>query len=200
MGSGQRTRIINDFLGSLQIFSSAMGELMERQLRTELEEELTVSQFKLLKMVANTAAEKISEVANFLGISNPAASKSVDRLVRRGLLNRREDPKDRRSIQLSLTERGTKLLERCEIVQNETLEKLFKDFASEEFIKTASILDRLSIDLADSSGGTGEICFRCGIFFRDRCLVKEQNEEACYYHLHKRPGRSPRREEEQGIT
>ena len=97
MATAQRVSIINDFLASMNIFSSAIHELMAEQLRDELGGELTIPQLKLLKLIAKTNTESLGEVAAFLGVSNAAASKSVDRLVRRDLVLRKESADDRRA-------------------------------------------------------------------------------------------------------
>ena len=54
----------------------------------------------------------IGEVADALQISHHGASLLVDRSVKRGLLDRREDRKDRRRALVSLTERGQQVLDR----------------------------------------------------------------------------------------
>jgi DNA-binding MarR family transcriptional regulator len=52
----------------------------------------------------------VSEVGLDLGITNPAASQMLERLVQGGLVERREDPDDRRARQIVLTERGHQVL------------------------------------------------------------------------------------------
>jgi DNA-binding MarR family transcriptional regulator len=187
MTTAERTSIINDFLASMHIFSSAIDELMAAQLEDELGGELTIPQLKLLKLVARTETESISEIAAFLGVSNAAASKAVDRLARRDLIERIESADDRRATQLSLTVKGTFLLKRYEDVQNRVLEGLFRQFMPEDFIETAELLDQLSADLVDRESGPRELCFRCGIYFRDKCALRNVNERTCYYNLKRRP-------------
>jgi DNA-binding MarR family transcriptional regulator len=102
MRDGPTSELINDFLGSTQIFASALNDIVEEKLLREVAPgQVTFSQFRLLKMVALTDAQTLGDVAAFLGVSNPAASKAVDKLVRGGLLVRTEGEKDRRAIELS---------------------------------------------------------------------------------------------------
>ncbi|MGI8827876.1 MAG: MarR family winged helix-turn-helix transcriptional regulator [Chloroflexota bacterium] len=54
----------------------------------------------------------IGDVAEALQISHHGASLLVDRVVRRGLLARVEDPDDRRRALLSLTDEGQRVLDR----------------------------------------------------------------------------------------
>jgi len=186
MTTAQRTSIINDFLASMHIFSSAIGELMTVQLKDELGGELTIPQLKLLKLVARTETESLSEIAAFLGVSNAAASKAVDRLARRDLVERIESADDRRATRLALTVKGTFLLKRYEDAQNRVLEGLFRQFMPEDFIETAELLDQLSADLVDQESGLHELCFRCGIYFRERCLLRDVHQRTCYASLRKR--------------
>ncbi len=46
-----------------------------------------------------------------MGVSNAAASQTVDRLVQMDLIERTEDPDDRRSKRLTLTQKGKTLVE-----------------------------------------------------------------------------------------
>lgn len=53
----------------------------------------------------------VGDVGSHLGITNAAASQLVDKLVQQGLLERTEDPDDRRSKRLALTPGGKALVE-----------------------------------------------------------------------------------------
>lgn len=180
----ERADILNDFLASTQIFSTAMRELMDEQIRSVLGRQFTLSQLKLLKMVARTNAGTISEIASFLSVSNAAASKAIDRLVRKGLVRRQEREEDRRAIKLSLTPEGAKILERFEDILYETLDGLFQRFTQEDLTAVGNLLDRLSADLVDAGARTSDLCFRCGIYFREKCLLRNLSKRKCYYHLH----------------
>lgn len=188
----ERTDVLNDFLASTQIFSSAITELMDEQIRSVLGKQYTLSQLKLLKMVARTNAGTVTEIAAFLSVSNAAASKAVDRLVRRGLIRRQEKEEDRRAITLSLTDEGNKTLDRFEEILYSTLDGLFERFTPDELAVAGSLLDKLSADLVDAGTRPGELCFRCGIYFREKCLLRNASKRTCYYHLQtdKRRGKS----------
>jgi DNA-binding MarR family transcriptional regulator len=181
----KRAEIINDFLASTLIFSTAMTDLIDEQARRVIGKSFTMPQLKLLKLVARTEAGTISDVATFLGVSNAAASKAVDRLVRRGLIERKESADDRRAIHLSLSDDGKRILERYEEIQLKTLDGLFRQFMPQDFIDAGELLDRLSLDLVGASSRPDELCFRCGIYFRDKCLLRDATKRTCYHHLHK---------------
>jgi DNA-binding MarR family transcriptional regulator len=182
MATTLRVQLIQDVLGSAHIFSSAVNDLMQDRLHAAIGEQLTFSQLKLAKLIARAEAYNISQVATFLNVSNAAASKAVDRLVRRGLLRRSEAEADRRAVELALTDEGQRLLDEYEKVTRETLEEVFSGISADGLRRTADLLDQLSISLVDRDDGEEEACFRCGIYFRDKCLLRAKRHQTCHFH------------------
>lgn len=74
--------------------------------------ELTMAQLKVLMRVPAEGRQHLGDVAEALGIGLPTASHLVDRLVRQGLLQRREDPEDRRYVLVARTAAGEDLVDR----------------------------------------------------------------------------------------
>lgn len=72
---------------------------------------LSPSQLGTLMRLRHCRSIGVSEIGGHIGITTPAASQLVDRLVVQGLLERTEDPIDRRYKQVSLSEKGKHLLE-----------------------------------------------------------------------------------------
>lgn len=66
--------------------------------------ELPVSQLRALYVIAYEEGLKMHDVSQKLEIKLPAMSQVVDRLVKRGMVERRPDPDDRRAVRLHLTE------------------------------------------------------------------------------------------------
>ena len=71
---------------------------------------LSFSQIIVLMRLFHRATCGVSEIGEEMGVSNPAASQAVERLVQMGLIERTEDPADRRSKRLALTEKGRALV------------------------------------------------------------------------------------------
>jgi DNA-binding MarR family transcriptional regulator len=72
---------------------------------------LSFSQVNVLMRLFHGVKCGVSRIGEEMGISNAAASQAVDRLVQMGLIERTEDPSDRRSKQLTLTQDGKALIE-----------------------------------------------------------------------------------------
>jgi len=171
-----------EFLGSTHVFASAVESILEKHLLEEISgKRLTLPQFNLLRLVAATDAHTISEVALFLGVTKAAASKAVDKLVRRKLLHRREGHPDRREIRLSLTQFSRRLLAAYEERKERKLTSIFRGFGKDELRRTANLLDRLSVELVDHHHHSEEVCLQCGIYFRDRCLIRQLVDRDCFY-------------------
>jgi len=66
-----RTQYVRDFLGSAQIFTTAVNDLMEEQLRQVTAAKVTFSQLKLMKMVSLADGYTVGSVAGFLGSATP---------------------------------------------------------------------------------------------------------------------------------
>lgn len=73
---------------------------------------VTLPQLRVLVMVASRGGLNLGAVAAGLGVHPSNATRAVERLVVAGLLDRRDDPADRRNLLLELTERGRALVER----------------------------------------------------------------------------------------
>jgi DNA-binding MarR family transcriptional regulator len=71
---------------------------------------VTLPQLRVLVMVEDGAPLNLSAVAEGLGVNPSNASRTCDRLVKGGLLDRREDPADRRHVVLTLTAGGRRVL------------------------------------------------------------------------------------------
>jgi len=177
---------LQDFLGSTQIFTSVVNDLMEEQLRGVNDDGVTFSQLKLLKMVSLTEGYSVSNVAQFLGVSTAAASRAVDRLVRRGLVDRTVSADDRRAVRLSLTDEGEALLATYDGAAHRALAQIFGDVPAEQMRQVGDLLDRLSLVIVERADGRDEVCFRCGIHFRHRCLLRQRRSRGCFFHVHER--------------
>ena len=67
---------------------------------------------KLLSSIAEREPATLNDVAKTIGRGAPAVSRSVDALVRSGLVERTQDPNNRRRLALRLTQEGRQQLEK----------------------------------------------------------------------------------------
>ena len=186
MGNQNTQQLVNELLGSAHLFLAAVSGVMEQNLLTEIVgKQLSLSQLKILKLLDLTEAHNVGDVAAFLGVSDAAASKAVDRLARLKFLRRKESRKDRRSSDLSLAAAGHKLLARYEAAKDQKLAEMFRDLDPDELRQASVFLDRMTKGIVHDSANPEEICLQCGIHLKQRCLVREAAQTHCSYQLRK---------------
>lgn len=97
--------------GVLNDFAEKMTGLMIDQYQQQIAElDLTIPQAQALRILRRGAVTT-GRLAEELGISAPAITQLTDRLVRKGLIERRPSEGDRRCVIVALTVRGTSLVD-----------------------------------------------------------------------------------------
>ena len=69
------------------------------------------TQSQILAHLAARGPSRVSDLAAWLGVSQPTLSDAAAALLRKGMLERRPDPRDGRAVRLDLTERGIAVAE-----------------------------------------------------------------------------------------
>jgi DNA-binding MarR family transcriptional regulator len=104
---------------------------MQPMFQSMLQLDLTMSENMVLRQVQHQSVT-IAEVAEYLSITHSAASRAVDRLVRDGFICRVENPADRRQKVLTLTDRGSALIQDLQSRFTAGIEYLAKSLSPEE--------------------------------------------------------------------
>lgn len=74
----------------------------------------------------------IGQMAEHMGVDKSTLSRTVDSLVRLGLVERETDPEDRRFMRIFLSEKGEKICRDLNEVNNRYLEEVFAKIPKEE--------------------------------------------------------------------
>jgi DNA-binding MarR family transcriptional regulator len=85
-------------------------QFLRTEMRKQREPSLSVPQVRLLGFLSRQPGVSLSEVAEHLGVTRATASSMTDRLVQRKLVDRSEDPQERRQVMLRLTATGQEQL------------------------------------------------------------------------------------------
>ena len=101
----------------------------------------SMPQFFLLMHLRHHANCGISDLSEHLETTNAATSQLVDKLVQAGLLERTEDPHDRRAKQVSLTPAGEAFIERAIAERSRWVDDLTSVLNAEERQKVAETLE-----------------------------------------------------------
>lgn len=182
----EQAQAINDVLAGASILTSISNDFMAGQLEQLTGDSLSFSQLKLLRLIARRGSLSVGDVASILTVSSTAASKAIDRLVRSGYLSRTAAPRDRRALRVSLTGEAQALLAAYERATVESLTAQLAGNPPADLRRLADELTRLAVEIGTRSGE--EMCFRCGVYFRDRCLLRDSRAGTCYLHPAERKG------------
>jgi DNA-binding MarR family transcriptional regulator len=127
-------------IASPQVLAELLGRLLlylHRSSSPELfrvlgELGLSFTQVKTLHVLREADAVNVKDVADRLGLSLPAMSRSLDSLVQRDLVERRESDRDRRAKLVRLLPAGRDALDAIERTRVSVLEEFTATLSDEE--------------------------------------------------------------------
>jgi DNA-binding MarR family transcriptional regulator len=93
---------------------------------------LSFTQMKSLFHLSDQDEMPLKQLADGLAMSLPAMSRSVDGLVDRGLVTRREDETDRRSKRISLLPAGREVLDRLSAAREQAIVAFAAELSADE--------------------------------------------------------------------
>lgn len=115
-----------------------------------LEQTFSFSQVMVLETLHRAREMRMTELANFLGLSKANATGLIDRLVTRGLVRRERSDQDRRVVNVSLTAEGRQAAERLVMTSRAGLRQLMKRVPEHNLGPFIDTLEQLALGLAES--------------------------------------------------
>jgi len=124
---------LDDFASTFREWTKLfMHRSMHGYLNYVREKGLSMSSIGTLHHLRRTGHVGVSDLGEHLGVSSPAASQMLDRLVDDGLITRVEDPTDRRMKRITLAETGRRILEESMDAQLSWIKELGNRFSDQE--------------------------------------------------------------------
>ena len=128
----------------LELWHHLMRGSSQKMYALIAELDLSITQMKTLHVLADDGAQvSVKELSDRLGLSLPGASRIVDALLRRGWLERREDPDDRRMKRVGITDAGRAIVDRIETARLVGLEEYASSLTPEQRTRLSSALSDL---------------------------------------------------------
>ncbi len=125
-------------------------------------EDLTQVQLSCIRFAHQHPECSVGMIADGLGVSDAASAKLIDRLVKKHLLTREEDPHDRRVLKIKLTPDGLKLLNRICSLEAQNFASILQRMPPESM----TALERGLVDFLKAAlekpEQVDEICLNCG--------------------------------------
>lgn len=102
---------------------------------------LSMPQFSILMQLHHRGNCGIGDISDRFDITNAAASQLVDKLVQSGLIQREEDPHDRRAKLLNLTDKGGELIQQGIEERYRWVDQLAENLTAEERSQVSDALN-----------------------------------------------------------
>jgi DNA-binding MarR family transcriptional regulator len=98
----------------------------------EVDDLVTVPQLRVMTMIATRGGINLSAVSAGLQVSPSNASRICDRLLKIGMVDRRDDPADRRNITLTLTTEGQALIDRVNRHRRTAIRRILRQMTARQ--------------------------------------------------------------------
>lgn len=110
-------------------------------------QEVSFSQFVLLQILRKKGPKKVSELAEEMFVTLSAITGLSDKLVKNEFISRERSEKDRRIVQLVITEKGEQLALKIEQQQKEKMDHIHDGFTEDELKVMKKMYEKLTHNL-----------------------------------------------------
>ncbi|OBG87632.1 hypothetical protein A5698_26130 [Mycobacterium sp. E136] len=138
--AGRGTGVTNEQVESVMRASRALVGITAASIST-VDDLVTVPQLRVMMMIATRGAVNLAAVAAGLQVSASNASRICDRLLKIGMVDRRDDPADRRNIALTLTPDGQALIDRVVHHRRIAIRRILREMSPTQRDALATALD-----------------------------------------------------------
>jgi MarR family transcriptional regulator, 2-MHQ and catechol-resistance regulon repressor len=120
------------------------GWIIERIKQFLSKEDITHQQYNILRILRGSAPDPLStlQIRERMLDKMSDTSRIVDRMVTKGLVKKVVCTKDKRLVDVTITEKGQKLLKRMDLEQDH-MEEIMQTLTEEEALALSNLLDKL---------------------------------------------------------
>lgn len=170
-----------ELLSQAEHISDIVTKIMLRTMAGDItggaSDEITMAQFQALRHISQHGPCTIGSLSDGLSVSQPAATMLVDRMVKRGLVERQPRQDDRRQAEVSLTPHAEDLLGQIETGRAERLGRILAVMEPRERERFVESLECFVSAVLKLEHSPDEICLRCGTEHQDDCIVNKTHLE-----------------------
>lgn len=143
---------------------------------------LSLTQIHILRTLYNAGPKASWELAEMFNISRAAISQSVNKLVRRQLVRRKQLHQDRRTIILTIRKAGIDFLAAYDQYQMEIQSQILSGFSGEEQDQFNHLLEKYIHKFLEHEKNVDFICLQCNGTYREECAIS-RFRGACYFQV-----------------
>ncbi len=169
---------IQDVEHTINLFTAVMSRVFnEKLLKEKFSQEVSAAQVEALRFINLHDRPEIGQIAWGLKISYPAATRIVDRLVRKGLARRENDSADRRLKRVALLAKGRGFINEINQARTAWLSSVINRM--EEESRTALLQGMKSFIevVLREELMQDELCLECGKAHHENCPLEKTRRE-----------------------
>ncbi len=126
-----------------KLMPDILREFLKRQAREVAQGNVTLPQILILDALKDKTYARMGELAKYLSVSMAATTGIADKLVRNGLARRTGSPDDRRIVNISITAKGKKIIEKYNQARYRAIMEMFGGLSSSDRDKYLQILSKI---------------------------------------------------------
>lgn len=137
---------------NVAFLSSDVGRLFRKRFAASAQHfGVTGPQWRMLAAIQREPGTNQGALAGWLEVEPITAGRMVDRLEKMELVERRDDPADRRCWCLYLTAKGDDLVRRMAPLAQQAISEAVSSLSDDEHAQLLSLLERVRMNLSDDS-------------------------------------------------
>lgn len=128
------------------ILPKFLREILKRQAKALSKGDITIPQMIILNLLREKDYCMMSEIAKTLSVTTSAATGIVDRMVKANLLKRVSHEKDRRVINIEITDKGKRIIDDIQKLRYKMMMDIFsklKPIERERYLETIKKIYRI---------------------------------------------------------
>jgi DNA-binding MarR family transcriptional regulator len=108
-----------------------------------LTSDMTVAQLRVLLLLQAEGSTRMSSIASIIGTTLPTTTGTVDILVKKGFVVRRDDSEDRRVVICELSPQGQQIMNKMWTLGQQQLQRMLHGLSQEELHKADDVAEIL---------------------------------------------------------
>ena len=175
------TKTVDGLLKAMLVLSRTVDAVLEGEaVEAAVSVPLSASKVQILRLLSRRGGLTASQVARFLGVSNPAVSQIVDSMVRDKLVVRRTGQVDRREVNLQLTEQGKRWSQAVRDRQRHMVRAAVRSLRATDIERWESVLENIAGALGRADSSFSDFCAQCGAHSDGSCVLVD-GDASCLF-------------------
>ncbi len=164
------------------MLSRVVQEVCEANAIEASSSNLSKRRLYILKSLITTGPKSVKNIAEIFGISNPAVSKSVDKLVRDDYVTRVPGDSDRRVVNISITKKGEVAVLKYDAYRLNRQNSVLSHYSYDELIQFNQYLVKFLQHFLEEEDELELVCLQCDGSFTENCQLRDINQQ-CFYSI-----------------